>query len=410
MQKQTIKLDFHIDKIRPKFLKVTELMEIEKPSLILEKLLLKAKTVVDYDLRFEVDFYWTIYNLCIENASKINFQNHRKDISLWLSNCPVKQLQFDYTMWNKYPIIIYYPIVDEFQKAIICSDLDCLNSLKEDGTENEYYYLKKINEYKNYWLNNLNSYPNIEESREHLNDYVKILCLMMQNTVLMLRAVENFKKDNSKNYIINDFNLYKNKIIQNIDSLSKFKKNIDYLIKKENTKTAFYTNKHYIDLIGFSLDFLIDTFGINLLICPLKKNFENLKMLFEKSIDFDYLKYSIKEPQQNETIKPDEVYKKQYLFKVGLLFAKGIMNKYFTVNSKNETVMNNEYTAPKIAKELGNDSYNKYILASINNYTDKENGNKNIFNSLDMMTKIISHCEAEKIPVDAYFKSRLPIE
>lgn len=122
-------------------------------------------------------------------------------------------------------------------------------------------------------------------------------------------------------------------------------------------------------------------------------------------------KVEVKQPQQTETIKPNEKYKTQYLFKVGLLFAKGKLNKYFTVNSKNITVMNSEYTAPKIAKELGNESYKKWILASINNYTpDKENGNKNIFNSFDMMTKIISHCEAENIPVDTYFKSRLPIE
>nr|WP_315144489.1 hypothetical protein [uncultured Flavobacterium sp.] len=122
-------------------------------------------------------------------------------------------------------------------------------------------------------------------------------------------------------------------------------------------------------------------------------------------------KDEIKEPQQTETIKPDEKYKTQSLFKVGLLFAKGEMNKYFSVNGKNATVMNSGYTAPKIANELGNESLKKWILASINNYTpDKENGNKNIFNSLDMMTKIISHCEAENIPVDDYFKSRLPIE
>jgi hypothetical protein len=118
-----------------------------------------------------------------------------------------------------------------------------------------------------------------------------------------------------------------------------------------------------------------------------------------------------KSPQQPETSNPDEAYKNQNLFKVGLLFAKGEMNKYFKVNSKNKTVMNYEFSAPKIAKELGNNSYNKYILSSINNYTtDKENGNKNIFNSFDMMTKIISHCEVNNIPVDAYFKSRLPIE
>lgn len=124
-----------------------------------------------------------------------------------------------------------------------------------------------------------------------------------------------------------------------------------------------------------------------------------------------FIKFLIDMDKKLEAINTDEVYKTQILFKVGLLFAIGKMNKYFTVNGKNETVMNNGFTAPKIAKELENDSFNKYILASINNYTtDKENGNKNIFNSLDMMTKIISHCEAKNIIVDAYFKSRLPIE
>lgn len=145
--------------------------------------------------------------------------------------------------------------------------------------------------------------------------------------------------------------------------------------------------------------------GIPLFLSQIKGYFEYLE-LYQKAID----KKQQLPPQQIDNKNPDEVYKTQNLFKVGLLFAKGEMNKYFTVNSKNETVMNNEFTAPKIAKELGNDSYNKYILASINNYLDKENGNKNIFNSFDMMTKIISHCKAENISVDAYFNSRLPIK
>jgi hypothetical protein len=140
-----------------------------------------------------------------------------------------------------------------------------------------------------------------------------------------------------------------------------------------------------------------------------KKAFEISDFLKNKKIELSMSEQQ-KPPQQNETNRLDEKYKTQNLFKVGLLFAKGTMNKYFTVNIKNATVMNRQYTAPKIAKELGNDSYNKYILASINNYTDRENGNKNIFNSLDMMTKIISHCETENIPVDTYFKSRLTIE
>ena len=116
-------------------------------------------------------------------------------------------------------------------------------------------------------------------------------------------------------------------------------------------------------------------------------------------------------PQQTEPVNPDEKYKAQNLFKVGLLFATGKMNKYFTVNSKDKTVMNEGYSAPKIANELKNKSFEKWILATINNYpTENVNGNKNVFNSLDMMTKIIDHCKAKKTEIDPYFTSRLPID
>ena len=113
---------------------------------------------------------------------------------------------------------------------------------------------------------------------------------------------------------------------------------------------------------------------------------------------------------QPEAVKPDEKYKTQNLFKVGLLFATGKMNKYFTINNLNEIVLNNGLSPLKIAKELGNPSFEKNILASKNNYKTGENKNKNIFNNLDMMNKLISDCEAKNIPVEPYFISRLPTE
>lgn len=114
--------------------------------------------------------------------------------------------------------------------------------------------------------------------------------------------------------------------------------------------------------------------------------------------------------KQPETVKPDEVYKTQNLFKVGLLFANGEMNKYYTVNKLNEFVPKDGLSPLKIAKQLGNSSFEKYILASKNNYKTGENKSKNIFNNLDMMKNIIEHCKAEKIEIDPYFMSRLPIE
>ncbi|WP_134386339.1 hypothetical protein [Flavobacterium psychrophilum] len=114
--------------------------------------------------------------------------------------------------------------------------------------------------------------------------------------------------------------------------------------------------------------------------------------------------------ETNEPQQP-EVYKTQNLFKVGLFFATGEMNKYFTIKNNNEMDSKNGLVSLKIAKELGNPSFEKWILASKNNYPPKNpNGNKNIFNNLDMMTKIIEHCETNNIPVEPYFTSRLPKE
>ncbi|WP_188050717.1 hypothetical protein [Flavobacterium sp. GP15] len=115
--------------------------------------------------------------------------------------------------------------------------------------------------------------------------------------------------------------------------------------------------------------------------------------------------------QQSKSFKIDEKYKTQNLFKVGLLFATGKMQKYFTIIEKENTIINMGYSAPKIAKELENLSFEKFILASINNYSkENPNGNKNIFNSREMMLKIIEECDSLGKTVNPYFLNRLPME
>lgn len=118
------------------------------------------------------------------------------------------------------------------------------------------------------------------------------------------------------------------------------------------------------------------------------------------------------QPQEPEAVNPDEKYKTENLFKVGLLFATGKMNEYFTINSSNkEFASKNQLSPKKIAIELGNPSFEKWILATKNNYPkDNKNASKNIFNNKDMMINIIDHCEALNIQVEPYFKNRLPIE
>lgn len=95
-------------------------------------------------------------------------------------------------------------------------------------------------------------------------------------------------------------------------------------------------------------------------------------------------------------------------FKVGLLFANGTMEKYYNVNDKGVLSFKDNFTVPKIAKELGNVKYNKYILGTIQNYSIKNNGDKNIFNSRDKMEKIIAYCKQRRIDIIPYFIDRMP--
>ncbi|WKL43800.1 hypothetical protein [Flavobacterium sp. ZE23DGlu08] len=176
-------------------------------------------------------------------------------------------------------------------------------------------------------------------------------------------------------------------------------------------------NEEYIEYCENELSTLsFEKFPINLLLLTNDKFRGNLYYSEVLFIDekINEAQKELNQPQQtqdHESVSNYEVYKTQNLFKVGLLFAKGELNKYFTVNAKKTTVMNEGYSAPKIANELGNVSFNKWVLATINNYpTDNVNGNKNVFNSLEMMTKIIDHCKANNLAIDPYFINRLPID
>jgi hypothetical protein len=104
----------------------------------------------------------------------------------------------------------------------------------------------------------------------------------------------------------------------------------------------------------------------------------------------------------------DTKYKLSTWFKVGLLFAKGELNEYY---NHNKTGFKSGYSALKVATELGDEGYNKFILSTINNYPlNNTNADKNIYNWKNKMDKIIKHCNDYNIVIDEYFLTRLPQE
>jgi hypothetical protein len=115
---------------------------------------------------------------------------------------------------------------------------------------------------------------------------------------------------------------------------------------------------------------------------------------------------------ENGKPKKDKKNYKDYVwFKVGLLFADGTMEKYYKVTDIGFLKLKDNFTAPKVAIDLGHEGYEKYILATLNNYnSNSDSKKKNIFSSREKMEKIIDHCNKKNIPINPYFISRLPSE
>jgi hypothetical protein len=125
---------------------------------------------------------------------------------------------------------------------------------------------------------------------------------------------------------------------------------------------------------------------------------------FKKDIEYlTILKESITAESIQTLNKRKKDYKKYLWFKLGVIIAKGGLNKYLLENKKG---FKDNITPLLISKELGNIGFEKYILASVKEYkTDKD-----IYNSKNKMLKIVNHCKEKKINIDDDFISRIPLE
>jgi hypothetical protein len=112
--------------------------------------------------------------------------------------------------------------------------------------------------------------------------------------------------------------------------------------------------------------------------------------------------------KEYSNIQQDDKYLNEIWFKVGVLIAKGDLNEYY---KSNKIGFKEGYSALKVAKELNNIKYEKFILATINNYpSGNSNADKNIYNSKKKMNKIIKYCNENHITIDNYFLTRIPVE
>jgi len=90
-------------------------------------------------------------------------------------------------------------------------------------------------------------------------------------------------------------------------------------------------------------------------------------------------------------------------FKTGLLFAKGIMEKYYSDNGRTKS---DKYRAREIADEVNLPKGEKYILATLQGYKS----DKDIYHNRDKMLFIIEYCNNKGIEPHQSFLDKLPTE
>jgi hypothetical protein len=112
--------------------------------------------------------------------------------------------------------------------------------------------------------------------------------------------------------------------------------------------------------------------------------------IFEENLNCLVVKDKARSKHKNIIEDKDE---KKIWFQVGLLFANGAMD---------ELIIKFDRNASKIAEHLNNSSYNKYILATMNNYT-QSNKDKNIYYNKNKVSKIIKYCKINNIKVTEKF-------
>lgn len=111
--------------------------------------------------------------------------------------------------------------------------------------------------------------------------------------------------------------------------------------------------------------------------------------------------FSVKKYTNKETTREINVGSKEksecIWFKVGLLFAEGKIQKIRKDNP--------EISFKNIAQNFNNLSYETYIKATVNEYT-QTNRDKNIYLHIDKLENIFSHCEKNNIAICEEFKSK----
>lgn len=273
-----------------------------------------------------------------------------------------------------------------------------INKRNEDGTPNNIYLGNNFNE----WLESINKtlYSNKSydtETQDKLSTYNKYLCYLSNNLISLYKAISEFEKTKNTAFVTS-IHLKQSEVLNNLKSIEYYTIIIKTFIRSKQIQKANDIREHCLALLENCIYNLNDVLTININLSPLNKAFKKIEKKLDTSINFENLKLikdlsiQTEHSQQKVIIKPNEEFKTELWFKVGLLFATGEMDKLIIEFSSNAT---------QIAKSLKNKNYRPYISESISKTNDND---KNIFSKFNKIKKIQNHCIENNIKMIDSFK------
>jgi len=272
---------------------------------------------------------------------------------------------------------------------------DVISSDKINGLDNSFYYRDIINNWYGDSVNELIKDNNLKNEVDNLTSFLNDLFLLMNNTVELYTLIDRY--DFTNKGMINRINIKEFDVLSISELIIDYETVISNSIDKEHYILAIKVKNYCLKKFNECIKILEKNFLLKVFNSPLKMGFKEVRKRIEKSVnlnEFDFLKRNIK----NNSNKKD--YKITIWFKVGLLFATGEMDKLLKKYNDNPR---------KVAESLEKPNFEKFILATKNNYKES-NTEKNIYYNRDKMLKIIKHCEENNITVTKGFISNLPLE
>lgn len=269
----------------------------------------------------------------------------------------------------------------EYKSAINGNFEMLFNRENDNNTPNSFYYYNQIRNFVKDKNNFVKTNIDLKKHTKELVIFNGTLESILIDSLKIFKSAYKYNIDEV--HLINEFNIFKSILIENLKVLKSFRQSINIEIQNREFESAILLKNYCVTQFKNLKSFLNSDLCIDINKSPLKAEFDEVLTELENSIDINEIKILMKSNEVDVVNQPEPQLKdftKENWFIIGLKFATGEMSKLLIDNEKNFT---------KIANQLENKSYRPYISETFNNTVESD---KNIYSKPKKLKIIYDYC------------------